>query len=76
MNLTRNHIIYYRKQIEVLCKENGLPLPAEWYLPVPPAVDENYMANFEQTDRVKRLNQTGKTLTHEVPDTIDQLKMF
>ena len=30
MNLTRNHIIYYRKQIEALCKENGLPLPAEW----------------------------------------------
>lgn len=76
MNLTRNHIIYYRKQIEALCNENSLPLPAQWYLPIPPEVDEDYMANLEQTDRVKRLRQSGNTITHKVPEATDQLTMF
>ena len=47
MNLTRNHIIYYQRQLREICTENRLPLPDEYYLAVPPEVDMNYMANLK-----------------------------
>ena len=55
MNLTRNHIIYYQRQIAEICAENQLPLPVEYYLSVPPEVDNDYMANLKQKERVKRI---------------------
>lgn len=55
MNLTRNHIIYYQRQLKEICIENGIPLPDEYYLAVPPEVDTNYMANMKQKERVKRI---------------------
>lgn len=63
MNLVRNHIIYFRRQIEDICIEKGLVLPEEYYLPIPPAVDEHYMANLRQKERVERLRQMGRNLT-------------
>lgn len=45
MNLTRNHIISYKRDIAELCEENGMPLPEEYFLKIPPEVDDNYMAN-------------------------------
>ena len=55
MNLTRNHIIYYQRLIAEICTENQLPLPEEYYLSVPPEVDNYYMANLKQKERVKRI---------------------
>ena len=63
MNLTRNHIIYDKRQIMKLCGEHGIPIPEEMYLPLPPKVDEYYMANLRQKERVKRLRQQGEELT-------------
>ena len=63
MNLVRNHIIYYKHQIEQICKENGLQLPEEYYIPTPPEVDNGYMANLKQKERVKRIRQRGDVLT-------------
>lgn len=63
MNLTRNHIIYYQRQLREICTENRLPLPDEYYLAVPPEVDMNYMANLKQKPRVERLRQTGRITT-------------
>lgn len=63
MNLTRNHIIYYRRNIERLCSEMECNLPPEYYLPIPPEVDNNYMANLDHTVRVKRLRATQGKLT-------------
>lgn len=60
MNLTRNHIIYTQKQIQKICEENQIPLPEEYYLSIPPEVDNQYMANLKQKDRVKRLKMHGK----------------
>ena len=71
MNLTRNHIIYYRKKIEMLCEEHKLPLPEEYYLKVPPVVDDNYMANLKQEKRVERLIQQGNRLTSKKTKFID-----
>lgn len=62
MNLVRNHILYYRVKIEEICKETGMPLPEEYFLPVPPEVPENYMANLKQKERVKRLRDFGDVL--------------
>lgn len=59
MNLTRNHIIYDKRKLEDMCLENSCPLPEEYYLATPPEVDNNYMANLKQKDRVKRIAQMG-----------------
>lgn len=62
MNLVRNHILYSRVKIEEICKETCMPLPEEYFLPVPPEVPENYMANLKQKERVKRLRDFGDVL--------------
>ena len=64
MNLVRNHILYYRVKIEEICKETGMPLPEEYFLPVPPEVPENYMATLKQKERVKMLRDFGYVLTN------------
>ena len=66
MNLTRNHIIYYQRQIRESCTENRLPLPEEYYLSIPPEVDNNYMANLKQKLRVERLHQLGRIVTGRI----------
>lgn len=63
MNLTRNHIIYYQRQLREICTENRLLLPDEYYFAVPPEVDVNYMASLKQKPRVERLRQTGRITT-------------
>ena len=63
MNLTRNHIISYQRQLREICTEKQLPLPDEYYLSLPPEVDMNYMANLKQKPRVERLRQTGSITT-------------
>lgn len=63
MNLTRNHVICYQRQLREICTENQLPLPDEYYFAVPPRVDNSYMANLKQTLRVERLRQTGRITT-------------
>ena len=55
MNLARNHIIYYKRCINEICSKEGIPLPEEYYIPTPPPVDNNYMANYNDKKRVKRL---------------------
>lgn len=59
MNLTRNHIIYYQRQLEETCTKNQISLPDEYYLAVPPEVDMNYMANLKQKERVAQIFYGG-----------------
>jgi len=68
INLIRNHIIYYKNEIAEICQETGEELPSEYYLPTPPVVDNNYMANLEQKERVKRLRHDGTKLTRKCPE--------
>lgn len=63
MNLTRNHIIYAQEQVRKICEENQIPLLEEYYLSLPPEVDNNYMANLRQKPRVERLRQLGRIMT-------------
>lgn len=53
MNLTRNHVVYEKRQIVELCVEHGIPFPEELYLPIPPEVDDYYMANLKQKRRLE-----------------------
>ena len=71
LNLTRNHILYYRRKIEELCQTIGAVLPEEYFLPVPPEVDNHYMANLKQKERVKRLIITGNNLTRKKTKFVD-----
>lgn len=71
MNLTRNHIISYKRDIAELCEENGMPLPEEYFLKIPPEVDDNYMANLKQKARVERLKQQGDRLNQKKQKFVD-----
>lgn len=62
MNLVRNHIIYAKRKMAELCSENNIPLPEEYYFSLPPKVDEGYMANLKQKERVNRLVRSGNEL--------------
>lgn len=71
MNLTRNHILAYRIEIEEICAENGIHLPEEYYYKIPPVVDDNYMASLNQKKRVERLIQQGNRLTRKKVKFVD-----
>lgn len=77
MNLTRNHVIYAKNEISRLCGEKGITLPEEYYLPTPPEVDKNYMANLKQAERVKRIRQFGSTIMTKKTEYDDsQMSIF
>lgn len=54
MNLLRNHLISYKRQIRELCIANDLHLPPEVYTPDLPYTDCNYFAKPE-SDRARRI---------------------
>lgn len=77
MNLTRNHILSYKREIREICEENSFPLPEEYYLPTPPEVDDNYMANLKQKQRVTRLREQGmKLIKKKIKYDIGQQSLF
>ena len=71
MNLTRNHIISYKRDVAGLCEETGMQLPEEYFLKIPPEVDDNYMANLKQQARVDRLKQQGDKLSLKKTKFVD-----
>ena len=61
MNLTRNHVIWWKKLIFAACEEFHTPLPEEFFLPVPDEIDKDFMApdnevNPYQKNRIERIN--------------------
>lgn len=62
MNLTRNHVIYAKRQIDELCGRYGLPAPAERYIETPPLVPNEYYAGPRTGPRWERLRGTGRKL--------------
>ena len=74
MNLIRNHIIYARNRILELCQQGGITLPEEYYLEVPPEVEDNYMAPA----RVSRPNVflSYERITRRKPDWGDDTLQF
>lgn len=52
MNLTRNHIIYAKRQIAEICEDHGISIPDEMYLPTPPEVLE-----YEGADKGTKIEE-------------------
>lgn len=79
MNLVRNHVIYAKNKIYAISKKYKLPIPDEFYLQTPPEVDDLYMANLDQKERVDRLRQldrSGKGLTTKCKSYDDKQMSF
>ncbi len=54
MNLVRNHIINYKRQLKTLCEEHDLELPEVYHRELPTEVDSDFMANTELIDENAR----------------------
>ena len=69
MNLTRNHIIYNKRRLLELCEALQEPLPEEYYLPLPPKVDNHYLCkNGERfEERKMRMEQRGDMVVLKIP---------
>lgn len=76
MNLTRNHIIYSKRQIAEICEEHGIPVPEEMYLPIPPVVNEYYMASLKQKRRVELIGHPERLITKRNKYDREQLSIF
>lgn len=76
MNLTRNHIIYDKRQIMELCEKHGIPFPEEMYLPLPPEVDEYYMASLKQKRRLELIGHPERITTKRNKYDAEQLSLF
>lgn len=76
MNLTRNHIIYAKRQISDICERHGISLPEEMYLPTPPEVDNYYMANLKQKRRVELIGHHEKITTKKNKYAEEQMTLF
>lgn len=57
MNLTRNHIVYYKQKIAEICEEKCIMLPDEFFYSLPPEVDTNYMARRNKKERMDKLKR-------------------
>lgn len=68
MNLLRNHLIHYKREIRELCAEKNISLPAEAFVPNLPYTDENYFAKPE-SERAKYIMSKPywKCCNHECP---------
>lgn len=76
MNLNRNHIIYDKRQIEEICRGNGLTLPGEYYIPTPPEANDYYMASLKQKRRVERIGHPDKITTKKNKYDRNQMSFF
>lgn len=56
--------------------QHKVEIPAEYFTPLPPKVDDNYMAPG-QKDRENRLRVFHSKMTHDVPEYQDyQMELF
>lgn len=78
MNLTRNHIIYSKRQIAEICEDHGISIPDEMYLPTPPEVSDYYMAHLRDKDRVSRVafGRPERITTKRIRYDSEQLSIF
>ena len=76
MNLTRNHIIYAKRQISEICERCGLRIPEEMYLPTPPQVNDYYMASMKQKRRVDMIGHPERITTKKNRYDREQLSLF
>lgn len=79
LNLTRNHVIYYKNKILKLCEENNLKVPNEYFIPVPQCVDNNYFAKPNSERAIRIINDYGLCANTEKVNKISnnqQISLF
>ena len=76
MNLTRNHIIYAKRQIAEICEDRGISIPDEMYLPTPPEVNDYYMASLKNKRRVEMIGSPERITTKRIRYDKEQLSLF
>ena len=76
MNLTRNHILYAKRQITALCEEYSISVPGEMYFPTPPKVNDYYMASLKQKRRVDMIGHPERLTTKRNKYDREQLSIF
>lgn len=59
------------EDIAELCEKTGMSLPEEYFLKVPPEVENNYMASLKQRERVERLRGQGNKLSQKKQKFVD-----
>ncbi len=64
MNIIRNHIIYYKKQLISKAEEENAPIPQEVYWALPPEVPDTYMVKSGKC--YKRCKKWDKERNSEV----------
>lgn len=68
MNLLRNHLVSYKRQIKELCAEYNLSLPKEAFLPGLPYTDQNYFAKLDSGRAQRIMSKPGwRCHNHEIP---------
>lgn len=76
LNLVRNHIIYAKRTIAKICEEHEISVPEEMHIPIPPKVNQYYMANLKQKSRVERIGNREKITTKRNRYDRNQLSLF
>ena len=83
LELIQSHIIVHRFCIKAACELYRIPLPPEYYLPVPPDVDRHYMATgvlpnepeFSwRLERREKFKSDQRTM-HEKPKTLGEVQL-
>ena len=72
LNLVRNHIIYYKRQMATLYKEQGVEPPPVLLRELPPRLDPKFMAN---ADEIRRRATDIMTKIKEMPE-LNKLKVI
>ena len=65
LNLVRNHIIYYKRQMATLYKEQGVEPPPVLLRELPPRLDPKFMAN---ADEIRQRANEIMTKIEEMPE--------
>ena len=63
LNLVRNHIINFKRQIHRICDNFNLPIPAIYYRPLPPEMPRDFFStgkNYNPQRIARILNPHGK----------------
>ena len=63
LNLVRNHIINFKRQIRRTCDKHGLTIPAIYYRPLPPEMPRDFFStgkNYNPQRIARILNLRGK----------------
>ncbi|WP_306541930.1 hypothetical protein [Acidaminococcus intestini] len=76
MNIIRNHIIYYKKQLISKAEEENAPIPQEFYWALPPKVPNTFMVKHGQYYQVRCSNWDKERLSKIIRIADTHMSLF